>query len=96
MEKYIKDSFEAPVISNVTTKPYSTKAEAVELLKEQLIKPVKYKQSILAIAKDVDVAIEFGNGVVLKGLNRRIAKTLKTLNISDTASLEKVKEEICS
>jgi [acyl-carrier-protein] S-malonyltransferase len=96
MEKYIKDSFEAPVISNVTTKPYSTKAEGVALLKEQLIKPVKYKQSILAIAKDVDLAIEFGNGVVLKGLNRRIAKELKTLNISDTASLEKVKEEICS
>jgi len=96
MEKYVTDSFEAPVISNVTTKPYSTKAEAVELLKDQLVKPVKYKQSILAIANDVDMAIEFGNGVVLKGLNRRIAKDLKTLNISDMASLEKVKEEVCS
>ncbi|MBA1432593.1 MAG: ACP S-malonyltransferase [Epsilonproteobacteria bacterium] len=96
MEKYITDDFEAPVISNVTTKPYSTKAEAVELLKEQLVKPVKYKQSIQAIAPDVDMAIEFGNGVVLKGLNRRIAKDLKTLNISDMASLEKVKEEVCS
>jgi len=42
------------------------------------------------------MAIEFGNGVVLKGLNRRIAKDLKTLNVSDTASLEKVKEEVCS
>ena len=96
MEKYITDNFEAPVISNVTTKPYSTKAEAVELLKEQLVKPVKYKQSIQAIAPEVDMAIEFGNGVVLKGLNRRIAKDLKTLNVSDTASLEKVKEEVCS
>jgi len=96
MEQYITDNFEAPVISNVTTKPYSTKAEAVELLKEQLVKPVKYKQSIQAIAPEVDMAIEFGNGVVLKGLNRRIAKELKTLNISDMASLEKVKEEICS
>ena len=96
MEKYITDNFEAPVISNVTTKPYSTKAEAVELLKEQLVKPVKYKQSIQAIAPEVDMAIEFGNGVVLKGLNRRIAKELKTVNISDMASLEKVKEEVCS
>jgi [acyl-carrier-protein] S-malonyltransferase len=57
---------------------------------------VKYKQSILAIAGSVDMAIEFGNGVTLKGLNRRIAKDLKTLNISDMASLEAVKEEICS
>ena len=96
MNTMVNDNFSAPVVSNVTTSPYSTKADAVALLKDQLVKPVKYKQSILAIAGDVDIAIEFGNGVVLKGLNRRIAKELKTLNISDMASLEKVKEEICS
>ena len=55
MEKYITDSFEAPVISNVTTQPYSTKEEAVKLLKEQLVKPVTYKQSIQAIAPNVDM-----------------------------------------
>ena len=96
MEKMVTDDFSAPVISNVTTQAYATKAEALTLLKEQLVKPVKYKQSIVAIAPDVDMAIEFGNGVTLKGLNRRIVKELKTLNISDMASLEKVKEEICS
>ncbi len=96
MEKMVTDDFSAPVISNVTTQGYGTKAEALTLLKDQLVKPVKYKQSILAIAGDVDMAIEFGNGVTLKGLNRRIAKDLKTLNISDMASLEKVKEEVCS
>jgi [acyl-carrier-protein] S-malonyltransferase len=96
MQKMLQDEFEAPVISNVTTKPYSTKEEAVALLKDQLIKPVKYKQSIKAIAGDVDIAIEFGHGVVLKGLNRRIVKDLKTLNISDMVSLAKVIEEINS
>ena len=96
MNTMVNDNFSAPVVSNVTTSPYSTKADAVMLLKDQLVKPVKYKQSILAIAGNVDMAIEFGNGVVLKGLNRRIAKELTTLNISDMASLEKVKEEICS
>ena len=96
MSKMIKNDFSAPVISNVTTKAYDTKDEAVSLLKDQLVKPVKYKQSILAIAGDVDVAIEFGNGVTLKGLNRRIAKELKTLNVSDMASLEKVVEEVCN
>jgi len=95
MESYIKESFEAPIISNVTTKPYSTKAEAIELLKQQLTSPVRYKQSILAIADEVDTAVEFGNGVVLKGLNRRIAKSLKTLNIATPEQLDKVKEEIC-
>ncbi|MEA3228249.1 MAG: ACP S-malonyltransferase [Campylobacterota bacterium] len=96
MSGMIKDKFSASVISNVTTKAYSTKEEAVSLLKDQLVKPVKYKQSILAIASDVDMAIEFGNGVTLKGLNRRIAKELKTLNISDMASLEKVRQEVCN
>jgi [acyl-carrier-protein] S-malonyltransferase len=95
MTTMVKDQFEAPIISNVTTKPYSTKGEAIALLKDQLVEPVKYKQSIEAIANSVDVAIEFGHGVVLKGLNKRIAKDLTTLNISDMESLAKVKEEIC-
>ncbi len=96
MEKMVTDNFSAPIVSNVTTQKYSSKAEAVALLKEQLVKPVKYKHSILAVAPELDMAIEFGNGITLKGLNRRVAKGLKTLNISDMASLEKVKEEICS
>jgi len=95
MEKMVTDSFVAPIISNVTTEKYASKTEAVALLKDQLVKPVKYKQSIVAVAPELDMAIEFGNGITLKGLNRRIAKELKTLNISDMASLEKVKEEIC-
>ncbi len=96
MSTMVTDNFSAPIVSNVTTEKYSSKAEAVSLLKDQLVKPVKYKQSILAVAPELDMAIEFGNGITLKGLNRRIAKELKTLNISDMASLEKVKEEICS
>ena len=95
MESMISESFEAPVISNVTTAPYSTKKEAVELLTEQLVKPVKYKQSILTIADNVDIAIEFGNGATLKGLNKRIAPNLETYTISDMKSLLEVVEQIC-
>jgi [acyl-carrier-protein] S-malonyltransferase len=96
MSNMVSDNFEAPIISNVTTKAYSSKVEAIHLLKEQLVAPVKYKQSILAVKSDLDIAIEFGNGAVLKGLNRRIAKELKTLNVSDMATLAKVVEEIYS
>ena len=96
MSTMVTDNFEAAIVSNVTTAPYKTKDEAVNLLKDQLVKPVKYKQSILAIAGDVDMAIEFGNGITLKGLNRRIAKELTTVNISDMASLSKVVEEVCN
>ncbi len=93
LEKVIKDEFSAPVISNVTAKPYSSKAEALELLPKQLVEPVLYKQSILAIDDKVDCYIEFGHGNVLKGLNRKLTKK-PHFNISDMASLEKTIQAI--
>lgn len=94
LETMLNDNFSAKIISNVTTEAYATKAEAIDLLTEQLVKPVKYKQSILAIADEVDTMIEFGQGIVLKGLNRRIVKDIPTLNVSDMDSLEKVLGEL--
>jgi len=38
LEKVIKDDFIAPVISNVTAKPYSSRVETLKLLPEQLIR----------------------------------------------------------
>lgn len=92
LEEYLKDEF-SPVISNVTTEAYTTKDEAIELLASQLTKPVKYKQSVSS-HKNVDAFIEFGNGIVLKGLNRKIVKSVPTLNVSDMASLEKTIEAL--
>lgn len=92
LDEYLKDEF-ASVISNVTTEAYTTKDDAIELLASQLTKPVKYKQSISA-HKNVDAFIEFGNGIVLKGLNRKIIKGVPTLNVSDMKSLEKTIEAL--
>ena len=87
LSQMLKDSFVAPVISNVTAKPYSTKAEALELLPKQLVMPVLYKQSVKNIDDMVDCYIEFGHGNVLKGLNK--SSTAKPhFNVSDMASLE--------
>ncbi len=94
MKAVLKDTFNAPIISNVTTTAYSTKEEALKLLTEQLTQPVKYKQSIEAIAGDVDTAIEFGNGKVLTGMNKRINKEMKNYNIFDMESLEAVLAEL--
>ena len=94
MNVVLKDSFLSPVISNVTTAPYATKEQAVALLTDQLTKPVKYKQSIVAIAGDVDVAIEFGNGKVLAGMNKRINKEMTTYNVFDMDSLNAVLAEL--
>jgi [acyl-carrier-protein] S-malonyltransferase len=93
LEEFITEKFETSVVSNVSTDKYSSKSDAVKLLCEQLTSSVKYKQSISKFDSDVDIFIEFGNGIVLKGLNRKITK-VPTLNVSDMASLEKVLEQI--
>jgi [acyl-carrier-protein] S-malonyltransferase len=87
LEEMIKDEFIAPVISNVTAQPYETKEEALSLLPQQLVLPVKYKHSMANIDDSVDCYIEFGNGAVLKGLNRKATKK-PHFNVSDMASLE--------
>ena len=92
LDEFLKDEF-LPVISNVSTNAYKTKDEAIELLSAQLTSPVKYKQSILAHENEVDLFIEFGNGIVLKGLNRKITK-VPTINVSDMKTLESVLGEL--
>lgn len=94
MEAMVKENFSAPIISNASTQAYATKEEAIKWLKVQLIQPVKYKQSIEAIAGEIDMMIEFGNGAVLKGLNKRNAPDVETLGISDMESLAKVCEAL--
>ncbi|PUE65571.1 ACP S-malonyltransferase [Arcobacter caeni] len=92
LERFLKDEF-LPVISNVTTQAYGTKNEAIKLLSAQLTSPVKYKQSIKACEDKVDLFIEFGNGIVLKGLNKKITDK-PTLNVSDMKTLESVIGEL--
>ncbi len=91
LEKFVKDSFQAPIISNVTAKPYNSKEEAIPLLERQLVEPVRYKQSIRPL--NPTLFIEFGEGCVLKGLNRRITK-VPTLCIKDSKSLEEALEKV--
>ncbi len=93
LKEVLKDEFAAPVISNVTAKPYSTKVEALDLLPEQLVSPVLYKQSIAAFDNEVDCYVEFGHGGVLKGLNRRATKKPHFV-VSDMQSLADTIEAI--
>jgi [acyl-carrier-protein] S-malonyltransferase len=94
MEAVVSGSFNAPIVSNASLQRYATKEEAIKWLKVQLIQPVKYKQSIEAIRSEIDMMIEFGNGAVLKGLNKRNAPDVETLGISDMESIAKVCEAL--
>lgn len=92
LEKYLKDDFLAPVVSNATADLYNTKKEALEVLSSQLISPVKYKHSIVHVEAGADNFIEFG-ATVLKGLNKRSTKK-PTHCITDMASLEKALSDL--
>ena len=78
----------APVVSNVNAKIYTDKNEALVLLKEQLTKPVCYKQSIKNYENEVDCFIELG-AATLKGINKKITEK-PTYSVTDMASLEEV------
>ncbi|MCV6609054.1 MAG: ACP S-malonyltransferase [Campylobacterales bacterium] len=92
LEEKLNDEFIAPVISNVTANKYSSKAEALDLLSQQLVAPVKYKHSVAAFAGDVDCLIEFGGGV-LKGMNKKITDK-PTFSVNSMADLEAVYSQI--
>jgi len=86
LEESLGDSFEFPIISNVNAKPYQSKAQALNLLAEQLISPVLYKQSIKDNDKEIDIFIECG-GNVLKGLNKRLSQK-ETISLQNYAEIQ--------
>jgi [acyl-carrier-protein] S-malonyltransferase len=86
LEATLKESFSFPIVSNVSAKTYQSKEEALTLLADQLVKPVKYKQGVKNYDLHVNAYFEFG-GSVLKGLNRRISSN-PTYSITNMASLE--------
>lgn len=82
----LKPQAQYEIISNVTTQGYTTKQEAKELLCAQLTSPVLYAQCVQKVDAQVDGFIEFGNGTVLKGLNKRLSQK-PTLSVSNMATL---------
>ena len=82
-----------PVIHNVNVQAAADADEMKSLLAEQLFKPVRWVETIGAMADDgVDTIIEAGPGKVLSGLGKRINRSLNSLPVIDPASLEKALE----
>ena len=84
-----------PVITNVDAK-LTTKADDFKnKMPNQINSSVMWNQSIEAAIKEgVDTFIEFGNGKILAGLNRKICPEIKTYNVSDSETLKTVIEEL--
>lgn len=75
-----------PVFHNVDNQT-ATLAETPARLLAQLYSPVNWTGAVQATRGKADIAIEFGPGKVLTGLNKRIDKTLNTVNTGDMAAL---------
>ena len=67
-----------PVVPNVTAEPTEDPDRLKQLLVEQVVAPVRWTDSVAALAaQGVDNALEVGPGAVLKGLVRRIDRSIK-------------------
>ena len=81
-----------PVIANTNALPVSQVADIKKELLEQLCHSVQWQKSIeCMIAGSANCFIEIGSGNVLNGLNKRINKSVKSLNISGITDLANIK-----
>ncbi|HET9157606.1 MAG TPA: ACP S-malonyltransferase [Myxococcaceae bacterium] len=79
-----------PVVTNVEASPNADAARVVPLLLAQVSAPVRWVESVRALAAaGVTRVVELGPGKVLGGLVKRISKDIEVLNVEDPASLEK-------
>jgi [acyl-carrier-protein] S-malonyltransferase len=83
---------DVPVYSNVTTEPGKGWAD---LLEAQLMKPVRWTESIRNMRRDgVTTFVECGGGEVLVNLIRRIDRETKGLKVADIATLNETVQEL--
>lgn len=86
---------QVPVLHNVNVAEAATPDEIRRLLVEQLFSPVRWVETVQAIAaRGVGTVIEAGPGKVLSGLIKRIDKSLLVLPVADPAGLDAVLEAV--
>jgi [acyl-carrier-protein] S-malonyltransferase len=84
-----------PVVNNVDVASPRAPAAIRDALVRQLYHPVRWVESVRAIARGgVVTLIEAGPGKVLAGLNKRIEKGLETLPVYDPAGLRRALEAV--
>jgi [acyl-carrier-protein] S-malonyltransferase len=78
-----------PIVANASAKPLTDPGAIRAALKEQLLKPVLWEQSMRALlALGLRRFVEVGNGRVLRGLVRGVDKEAVLLGSEDPESLE--------
>jgi [acyl-carrier-protein] S-malonyltransferase len=79
---------EVPVVANVTAKPIHSGEAARDILVEQLTAPVQWSRTVAFMeAEGVGRCMEIGQGKVLCGLSRRIARAIECRGIEGPEDL---------
>ncbi|MBX9692395.1 MAG: ACP S-malonyltransferase [Cyanobacteria bacterium] len=83
------------IVQNFDAKASQDNDEIRMKLGKQMENPVRWYESVeFMVAQGVDTFVEIGPGNVLTGLVKKIDKSVKTLNVSDAATLKSTIEEL--
>ncbi len=89
------DAPEFPVVHNADNRTHREAAEIRHVLAEQLTRPVRWVESVTRLREHgATILVEPGPGRILTGLNKRIDRSLKTMAVHDSASLDKALTEL--
>jgi len=90
----IKD-MQIPVVTNVTGKVVVEKAEVKELLRNQVMNPVRWEQCVRTmLGEGVDTFVEIGPGKALSGFIKKIDKSVRIFNVENLESLNSTLAEL--
>ena len=95
LEALVFNDPQFPIACNVDARLITRRSEARDCLVRQVTGSVRWVECIqLLIAQGITRFIEVGPGRVLTGLMRQIDRSQRTLNVEDSASLEKTIEAL--
>jgi [acyl-carrier-protein] S-malonyltransferase len=89
--------FERPVIPNCDPEVFYSRENAAELLRRQIISPVRWQETIEKMDEmGVETIVEVGPKRVLSGLIRNIRKDMRLVFVGDAESLGRCGELLCA
>lgn len=78
-----------PVVANVDAAPHTGAGEWPQLLRDQVVRPVRWRESVLAMRDaGVDHVVELGASAVLTAMIKRIDRQVARTNVITPADLE--------
>jgi [acyl-carrier-protein] S-malonyltransferase len=86
-------SFEHPVIPNCDPAVFYTPDNAAELLRRQIVSPVRWQETVEKMAEmGIETIVEVGPKRVLSSLIRNIRKELRLVYVGDAESVGKCRD----